>query len=264
MSEYHLAGFGIALGFYVVASILYFLRFIFDTRSLAVRGFRLVVIGFIIHALVLGWHLAHQPYPYFQGSFEAFQFTSALIVLVYIVVSFLQSFLSMGIFVIPASLILYIWGLTRVLADVHPYHFLRNPWAFLHLVFILMATAIFVVSLVMGSLYLLKEDRIKKKQAGGFLDRFPALDGMEDIHYRALYTGFVLFTVGIITGGGWMKSLTDTYVSNSPKQLVSFAIWIFMALFLNLRVARGWVGRKGVGLSILGLSAVIVLFFFVA
>lgn len=138
---------------------------------------------------------------------------------------------------------------------------LKNPWALFHLIFMFLAVAVFVMSLGVGLLYLWRESRIKHKKTGGFPDRFPPLEIMHGIHYKALYTGFVLFTLGIIAGGGWSKVTHGVYVTDSAKQIFSFVLWLFFAVFLNLRAVRGWIGRRGVILSGIGLVGVLLLLF---
>lgn len=131
-------------------------------------------------------------------------------------------------------------------------------WGPIHLGFIFLSVSIFLVSLVLGGLYLLQETRIKSKSIRGErISRLPSLEKLEDLHYRTLYIGFVFFTVGIITGGGWSKATRGVYISDDPRQFFSIGLWIFYALLLNLRVPRGWIGRRGILLSVVGFVAVI-------
>lgn len=134
------------------------------------------------------------------------------------------------------------------------------PWALVHLVFVSIGMSIFTVGLGIGLLYLVRESRLKKKEVGGFLERLPSLEKMDRIYYRLLYTGFVFYTIGMITGGGWSKSVSGVYLSGDFKQILSLAIWVFFALFLNLRSAKGWIGKKGIMVSSIGFVAALLLF----
>ena len=136
---------------------------------------------------------------------------------------------------------------------------LQNHWAFSHLVFSILALVGFMITLTLGLLYLASEYNFKKKKTSRFLDKLPPLETLEKLHYTTLYVAFLFFSAGIITGAGWSKSVTGLYISGDKKQLISFAIWVFFAVFLNIRVFRGWVGRRGVLLSMIGFLGIIIL-----
>ena len=256
-------GFLVVLAFYVTAVILFSLRLVFDRPSLSLRAFRAVFAGFLLQVLFLVFHLKGMGFPYLRGSFEAYQGISAAIILGFLALSFFHRFLTTGVILVPLALGFYVLSLTDVVAYHNPGHFLQNPWAFLHLVFMFIAIAIFVISLGVGLLYLWQEHRIKYKKTGGLPDRFPPLEILHGIHYKALYAGFIFFTVGIIMGGGWSKSTVGVYVTNNLKQVFSLVIWGFFAIFLNLRGMRGWIGRRGVLFSGLGLVGILFLLFWI-
>lgn len=253
-------GFGLTLAGYVLATVSFCLRIIFDNKSFSINGLRATLAAFVLHAVVLGWHFSQQGYPFLRTNFETLQLTSGGIICMFLVLSIFYRFIMTGSILVPLALVFYVLSLTRLAQHQIPEHFLGNPWAFIHLVFIFLSMSIFFVGFVTGFLYLLQESRIKNKKVGGWMERFPSLEILERIHYRALYIGFIFFTVGMITGAGWSKSVTGAYVTQNVKQLVSIGAWIFFAIFLNLRVAHGWVGRKGILLSGIGFVAVIFLF----
>lgn len=215
--------------------------------------------GLLIHAVFLIRHFFLQGYPFLVSPFESLQLVSLCVVLTFVLLCFSHRFFAAGLILLPVGLVFNILSLTALVRYRAPGYFLENPWAFIHLVFVFIASAVFMVSFVVGLIYLVQERRIKHKKTGGLFDRLPPLEILDLVHYRSLYIGFVFFTVGIITGGGWSKSIVGVYVTGSLKELISFAAWIFFALFLNLRVSRGWVGRRGILLSSVGFAAVIFL-----
>lgn len=254
------SGFLVVLGFYIPAVVLYCLRSIFEKKILSAIALRIAIAGLMVHAVFLTRHLWAQGYPYLVAPFDTFQLVSFCVILAFVVLSFLYRFFAAGIILLPVGLLFNVLGLSTLVRYRAPGHLLENPWAFVHLVFVFIGLAVFTVSFVVGIIYLIQEYRIKNKKTGGAFGRFPPLEILDHVHYRSLYIGFVFFTVGIITGGGWSKSTSGVYVTGDLKQLLSFAAWIFFALFLNLRVSRGWVGRRGILLSSIGFAAVFFLF----
>lgn len=256
-------GFWLSLALYTVSCLLYYLRIVFSNPKLAGLGFRLSLFAFMFHAIFLVSHLAGQEYPYIQSTFDIYQVVSIALVFTFILISFFYDFYILGAACLPLVIVFYILGLTQMIPYQWGDHFLQNPWAFTHLFFILMAVSFFCLSFLVGALYLIQEYRIKNKKMGPVFGKFPALETMDLVHYRSVYTGFVFFTLGIITGGGWSKSTIGYYITNDFKQLVSIAAWIFLALFLNLKLPKGWAGRKGIVLSSMGLIAIIFLFLWI-
>lgn len=240
---------------YVGATIFFYFRVIFDKTRFALWALRLLIPGIFIHITLLVLRFISIGYPFLMTSFESSQLMSLVVILIYIGFSLKYRFVSMGLFLLPASLVFYILSLTHVVAFNYPGHFLSNPWAFIHLVFIFMALGIFLVSFVTGFLYLAQEYQIKNKHLDSIFERFPSLATLDQIHYKALYLGFILFTFGLITGGGWAKSIYGVYITGDKKQIISLLIWIFFALILNFRVSQGWIGRKGILLSSVGFIA---------
>ena len=254
------SGFLVVLGSYILATVLYCLRSIFEKKILSAIALRITVAGLIIHAVFLAHHLLEQKYPFLVSPFDAFQLVSFCVILAFVLLCFLYRFFAAGLILLPVGLVFNILSLAHLVRYRAPGHFLENPWAFIHLVFVFIGLAVFMVSFIVGIIYLIQEYRIKHKKTGGLFERFPPLEILDHIHYRSLYIGFVFFTVGIITGGGWSKSTTGVYITGNLKQLLSFAAWIFFAFFLNLRVSRGWIGRRGILLSCIGFVAVLFLF----
>jgi len=258
----HSWGFAAILPFYIFATFSYALRVASGRAIFSAVALRLTLIGFLVQLTFLILHLSEIGLPFFEGRFETYQVVGASVTATFLVLSFLprRRFFALGIVLVPVALLFTTLSLTQRIAYSVPGHFLENPWAFVHLVFVSIGMAIFVAGFGTGILYIVREDRLKKKRVGGFLERLPSLEEMDLMYYRLLYTGFVFYTIGIITGGGWSKSVTGVYLSGDFKQILSLGIWVFFALFLNLRSAKGWIGKKGVLVSSAGFVAALILF----
>lgn len=251
--------FVVILGCYVIAFFLFCLRLITGHQNLSLVALRWTVISFFGHLLLLSFYFQEKGYPFLSNSFDFLQVMSLTIVLVYLIFSHFYRFYAAGLFLLPLTLIFLSMSLTKIIASTTPGHFFENPWAFIHLLFVSVGIAIFIVSFIAGLLFIFQEVRIKKNFFGGFLDRLPSLESLDQIYYKSLYVGFVLFTVGIITGGGWSKSETGHYLQIAVKPLLALGIWGFFAIFLNLRKPMGLKGRRGILLSAIGFVGVILL-----
>lgn len=255
----HPAGFFVVLIVYFLAVLGFSFRIVFHQRFLTALALRITLAGFVLHVVFFVIHLVRQGYPFLISRFDSLQLTSLGIVLVFLLLCFFYRFSITGIVILPTALLFYIIALTTQADYRNLSTILENPWAFSHLLLIFLSLALFMVIFVVGILYLASEARIKRKITGGFFERFPPLEVLDRIHYRGLYTAFVFYTLGIFAGAGWSKSSLGVYVTNDLKELLSIGTWAFFALFLNLRVPQGWIGRKGIVLSSIGFLGLIFL-----
>ena len=84
---------------------------------------------------------------------------------------------------------------------------------------------------------------------------------LEDISYRMVLIGFLMLSVGIITGAVWAHSAWGTYWSWDPKETWSLITWFVYAAFLHARLVRGWEGQRVAVLSIVGFACVLFTYF---
>ena len=156
-------------------------------------------------------------------------------------------------------------GLRLVMAGifVHSiilFRFLDSPWAALHLFFMFLAFAVLLTSVVTGLIFFLQEVQIKSRRLSALFARLPALEVIDRIHARALGVGFILLTLGILSGSAWSLQVTGHFFEGDVKQWWALASWGLYLIFLNFRFAAGWRGRRGVLLSLLGFAALVFTF----
>lgn len=69
--------------------------------------------------------------------------------------------------------------------------------------------------------------------------------------------GFLMLTLGVITGAALANYGWGTYWSWDPKETWSLIVWFIYVAFLHARFTHGWVGRRAAGLSICGFAATV-------
>jgi cytochrome c-type biogenesis protein CcsB len=109
-------------------------------------------------------------------------------------------------------------------------------------------------------MYLLKK---REKPEGGnvFIRIIPESSILDDMNYQMVVIGFLLLTLGIITGSVWAHSAWGSYWSWDPKETWSLITWLVYAALLHSRMVRGWRGNKLALLSIIGFSCVLFTYF---
>lgn len=121
----------------------------------------------------------------------------------------------------------------------------RENWLAIHIVLVLAGYAALMLTAFASVLYLLQERQLKRKKSIAILERLPPLGALDTLVSRSLGFGFVLITVGVVTGATWAyiesggrPGLTD------PRMSTALVTWAACLLTVALRVSAGWRGRK--------------------
>lgn len=121
----------------------------------------------------------------------------------------------------------------------------RDTWLAVHIVLVLAAYASLVLTAVVSFLYLIQERQLKTKKSISLLERLPPLATLDSLLSKSLGFGFVLLTLGVVTGATWasVESKGGTGLDD-PRVGTALATWAACLLMLTLRITAGWRGRK--------------------
>jgi cytochrome c-type biogenesis protein CcsB len=136
----------------------------------------------------------------------------------------------------------------------------NNFWIIFHVVVIFIGNAAFALACGTGILYLMQENAIKGKNPGFFFRRLPSLNILDTVGYAAIVVGFTMFTLGLITGFLYAKTVWGRFWSWDPKEVWSGVMWLFYAALLHERLSSGWRGRKAAIMSIVGFGVLLFTF----
>ncbi|WP_413745108.1 c-type cytochrome biogenesis protein CcsB [Synechococcus sp. MIT S9451] len=158
---------------------------------------------------------------------------------------------------------------------------LRSSWLVMHVSVIMVSyAALLVGSLLSIAVLLIDRDnalelRSSSIGSGGF--RKAALAGatgsadlelesvafsrseqLDSLSYRTITVGFLLLTIGIISGAVWANEAWGSWWSWDPKETWALICWLVYAAYLHTRLSRGWQGRKPALVAAFGLVVIVV------
>jgi len=87
---------------------------------------------------------------------------------------------------------------------------------------------------------------------------FSHSEELDTLSYRSILIGFVLLTLGLISGAVWANEAWGTWWSWDPKETWAFISWLFYAAYLHMRISKGWQGRRPALLASTGFLIVLV------
>ena len=131
-----------------------------------------------------------------------------------------------------------------------------SPWLPIHLGLIFAGLGGFALAFAVGCAYLFVRNRLKKKKLTRLV-KFPSLELLDRIQFRATLSGFIFLTLGIGAGGAWAAVSLAKAWTWDPKVFFPLVIWAWYGLALQLRLVRGWRGRWAALFSIVGFCGVV-------
>jgi len=137
---------------------------------------------------------------------------------------------------------------------------LRSPWLAVHITLAFLGNAAFGLACLVSLVYLWQERQLKTHSVGRFLRRLPPLETLDDVNFRFLTWGFILLTLGILSGVLWAELSFGRLWSWEPRTIWSTIIWMIYAVLLHGRVTVGWGGRRAATLTIVGFGVLFVSF----
>ncbi|MDP5122277.1 MAG: c-type cytochrome biogenesis protein CcsB [Cyanobium sp. MAG_04] len=86
----------------------------------------------------------------------------------------------------------------------------------------------------------------------------PAVEQLDSLSYRTITVGFLLLSVGLVSGAVWANEAWGSWWSWDPKETWALICWLVYAAYLHTRLIRGWQGRKPALVAAAGLVVIVV------
>ena len=156
---------------------------------------------------------------------------------------------------------------------------LRSSWLVMHVSVIMVSYAALLVGslLSLAVLFTDRGDDLELRSSsigsGGFRQSVAASDvgvlqlqsvqlstseQLDSLSYRTITVGFLMLTVGIISGAVWANEAWGSYWSWDPKETWALICWLVYAAYLHTRLSRGWQGRRPAFVAVVGLVVIAV------
>ena len=253
---------------YFIAFFFYLMMMVMGKNSFGRAATFVTLTALLAHtsALILRWvesyklGVGHAP---LSNLYESLIFFSWTVILLYLIVEWKTKNKSLGVFVLPLAF------LAMAYASYHPdissriqplIPALKSNWLIAHVITCFVGYAAFALSFALSIMYL-----IKAGQAGNSKNLFilltPVKTALDELNYQMVAIGFLMLTLGIITGSVWAHSAWGSYWSWDPKETWSLITWLVYASILHSRMMAGWRGKKIAWLCVLGFCCVLFTYF---
>jgi len=189
--------------------------------------------------------------------FETLSMCAFLVAIAYLGIHLRYKVESMAVFIFPLVFVMALVASFANPVTTFPSVIVTSVWLTVHIVMVLLGYAALAFTAAASLLYLFQERELKSKKPSKFYYRLPALGTLDDLIARMMGLGFVLITLGVITGTTWaFLSLRGDWI-REPRIGISFLTWGAYLAMVCLRFTAGWRGRKAAILTVavVGFSA---------
>ena len=157
---------------------------------------------------------------------------------------------------------------------------LRSSWLVMHVSVIMLSYAALLVGSLLSVAVLFTERneslelRSSSIGSGGYRQAQLVSDGpgamslsssafriseqLDSLSYRTITVGFLLLSVGLVSGAVWANEAWGSWWSWDPKETWALITWLVYAAYLHTRLIRGWQGRRPALLASAGLVVLAV------
>lgn len=257
MVLYQIIMYWLAIGLYVISTVLYVISNDFHKSSLMRWATRFAVVGTVPHGIgiILRWiEAGHAPY---TQLYEVSATNTWLSMAFYL---FLQSrnkrLEPLGIIIVPVSFLFLAAGVmsSKEVLEIPPTF--QTYWLFVHVLFAKLAYGATLIGAGLAAFYLLK---LRFKSF--ILEKLPDSDVTDELSYKFMGVGFVFNTIMIVAGSIWAKSAWGSYWSWDPIETWSLIAWLIYGIYLHLRRTFGWRGQRAAWLALLTFGVMIFALF---
>ena len=239
---------------YLAAMVLYFIFLVIKhVKAGKIAGY-VMVIGFVLHTAALvtrGIGAGRLPLTNQYEFATSFAWGISLCFLMFL---WKYHFQALGAFVTPVIFLLigYAAMQSREVRELMPA--LRSNWLGIHVSTAILSYGAFGVYFAVSLMFLMRQ---KMKDNVFWQEHIPEEQKLDMISYRAVSLGFLFLTFVIITGAIWAERAWGSYWSWDPKETWSLITWIIYALYLHLRISKGWKNKSAAMFAVIGFICVI-------
>ena len=242
----------VVVALYALATIVFVLGAVFGKQKILLAGCAVAGVGLVVQtvAIAMRWIAeGHGPYLGFYESVSSFVWLSVVALLC--VVLYRRSLSIVGAIVLPLALLLLGAAMFAPKSPTEITPTLASIWLIIHVIFAQFSYTALFVSFVIGVLYLIRERRSRPGSDGeaterksGLLDKLPKQAVLDNLIFKLVAVGFILWTIMIVTGAIWANQAWGRYWGWDAIETWSLITWLVYAVVLHLRLTMGFKGKK--------------------
>jgi len=259
--------YGLITFVYLLCTVLYLVHLLFKINKIGQIATAITFLAFLSHlaTFILRWvetyqlGMGHLP---IRGPYECLTFSALAIVLFYLVIERTIKTKVFGGFILPLVFLHMVFATmsSQIDKQIIPMpEVLQGNYINYHLASCFIGYAAFTVSFVASILFLIRGKGSGVKSQG-VSTVIPSGEVLDNISYKMIAIGFVMFTILIVTGMFRSKIIWGSYWEWDPVETWSLITWLVYSVILHGRFTWKSSGTITAILSIIGFASSIISF----
>lgn len=207
-------------------------------------------IGVVLHmvALVESGRLARHFPP--EGFYNSVSLCAFILGVLFLFVYWRYRFESLGTLIFPMVFVMTAMATFGAPLPQWSDPETRSTWLVVHIILVLLGYASLVLTALASVFYLVQERQLKRRKTVSLLSQLPPLGTLDNLISQSLGFGFVLLTVGVVTGATWAYMDAGARWIEDPRVSIAIINWACCLLMVFLRITAGWRGRKAAAMAV--------------
>lgn len=136
---------------------------------------------------------------------------------------------------------------------------LLNPALEWHILLSLAAYSLFALAAIQAVVLAIQEQQLKQRHLAGLIRKLPPLQSMESTLFQLITGGFILLSIGLITGAFFIHDIFAQHLAH--KTVLSLISWCVFVALLWHRWRNGLRGKTAIKWTIIGFVFLLLAYF---
>ena len=244
---------------YLLIAVNYIILFNFQKKGLKLTARILIILSIVLHSGFLIFVGCTEGRLALTTVFEVLSMLALLMTVMLLTIEVKTGEKSLGAFIFPLVFCLQVISLMGNRIPILDDSIIQMPLLSFHTLTTVIGYTCFIYSFILAIMYLSLLKRFEEKKYDTIFFGMPPLDLLEKLNVITLFVGFVLLSIGLITGG-WLSVLIWKEIPFlDPKIFLTICLWFIYLVSLLARSLFKMRGKTMSYASITGFILIIVI-----
>jgi ABC-type uncharacterized transport system permease subunit len=248
----------LAAAVYLAAAVASALGFTLPSERLSRAAVAGLALGVVVHTVAF-WQLhAGETTPPLTDLAYVVPFVVWLLTIFYLLLLIRVRLIGLAVVVAPLAFIgTFVEFLGTPTAELGPQP--ASPiWSHIHVLLSSAGLALLAVAGVAGGLYVAHHRTIKSKRPSAVRLPLPSLEALDRVNALSLVVGFLLLSLGVVTGVLWTHAVDGRLWPGSMHANATFAAWLVLGVLVTARFGAGQGARQSALSSMAGFALMLL------
>lgn len=244
---------------YLLIAVNYIILFRFPKKPLMISARILLGVSVLIHTTFLIYIGCSENRLALTTVFEVLSMLALLMTVMLITMEVKTGERSLGAFIFPLVFCLQVISIMGNRIPILDDSIIRMPLLSFHTLTTVIGYTFFIYSFILAIMYLSLLSKLESKKYDTIFFGLPPLDLLERLNVITLFVGFLLLSLGLVTGGWLSVLIWDEIPFFDPKIFLTICLWFIYLISLLARSLFKLKGKMMSYASVIGFALITII-----